>query len=138
MATAKKTKSKKRSKPKPIPAVRYLRYELTNSGTPGTETSHYIDLARDISAINRRLYRQGRSYHVKKVTIVSSNTPNVQPGVNGGRVSIGTVPDSWTARGAWKRGFKAWQSQRDMVAGQQTDIRSGKYNDFKVHLTNGS
>ena len=39
------------------PAARYLRYELTNSGTPGTETSHFIDLAKDLSDF------QGRSWH---------------------------------------------------------------------------
>jgi hypothetical protein len=132
MATAKKTTTKR--KPKPIPAVRYLRYELTNSGVAGTETSHYIDLARDISAINRRLYRQGRAYHVKKVTIVSKNTQNVMAGSEGGRVSVSVVPDSWVARGAWKRGFAMWNRQRkEAVAG--SDIQPGTWNDFKVYLS---
>ena len=125
-------KMKKRSKP--IPAVRYLRYELANSGTANTETSHYIDLARDISAINRRLYRQGRAYHVKKVTIVSKNTPNVQPGVEGGRVSVSVVPDSWVARGAWKRGFDMWMRQRK-EASANSAIQPGTYNDFKIYLS---
>ena len=94
---------RKSSKKSMTPAVRYLRYELTNSGTPGTETSHYIDLARDLSALNRRLYRQGRDYHVKRITVVSSNTPNGgdPSGINN-RVSLATIPDSWVARNAWK------------------------------------
>ena len=74
---------------KTTPAVRYLRYEMTTSGTPDTETSHFIDLARDLSRVNRRLYRAGRDYHVKKVTIVSSNTPNL-----GNRISVSTAPGS--------------------------------------------
>jgi len=69
--------ARKSTAKKTTPAVRYLRYELTNSGTPDTETSHFIDLARDLSRCNRRLYRAGRDYHVKKVTVVSSNTPNL-------------------------------------------------------------
>lgn len=129
-----KAKAKSKiSKPKTkTPAVRYLRYELTNSATPGTETSHYIDLARDLSAINRRLMRQGRDYHVRKVTIISANTP---PGDN--RISISTVPDSWMARNAWKRGFAMWQRMRK-EATKNSKIGPGKFNDFKVHLSNDS
>ena len=109
-----------------------MRYEITNSGSANTETSHYIDLARDISAINRRLYRQGRDYHVRKVTVTSINTPN-----GTGRISVSTLPNSWTVRGAWKRGFEHWNRQRkEAVKG--SSIKPGSYNDFKVHLTNDS
>lgn len=112
------------------PAVRYLRYELTNSGTPGNETSHYIDLAKDISAVNRRLMRQGRVYHIKRVTIVSSNTPN---GEN--RVSLSTIPHSWTAVGAWKRGFATWNMMNDeSLRATAGDLRS-TWSDFKVYLS---
>lgn len=120
------------AKKKMTPAVRHLRYEITNSGSANTETSHYIDLARDISAINRRLYRQGRDYHVRKVTVTSINTPN-----GTGRISVSTLPNSWTVRGAWKRGFEHWNRQRkEAVKG--SSIKPGSYNDFKVHLTNDS
>jgi len=125
------------------PAVRYLRYNLTNSATPGTETSHYIDLARDLSALNRRLYRQGRDYHVKRVSIVSSNTiagvvlnPDVTVGTqNAGRVTIGTIPDSWMARNAWNRGFNIWNKMNKMAtANIKSDIK-GTWSDFKVYLS---
>ena len=113
------------------PATRVLRYELTNSGTPDTETSHYIDLARDISILNRRLYRQGRDYHVKKVTIVSSNTPN---GEN--RVSVSTIPGNWVSREAWKRGFHTWSKMNDEALSQVSGNIAGTWSDFKVHMTN--
>jgi len=127
---------KKTGKSKNTPAVRYLRYELTNSSSAGTETSHYIDLARDLSAVNRRLYRQGRDYHIRKVTIVSKNTwsVNQQPGSEGGRVSVSTVPNSWVARNAWKRGFETWRKQRK-EATDASGIKPGKFEDFKVHLS---
>ena len=139
MATAKKTAKKASSKKmrsrskakKTIPAVRHLRYELTNSSQAGTETSHYIDLAKDISAINRRLYRQGRAYHVKRVTIVSSNTPN---GEN--RVSISTVPHSWTATGAWKRAFETWNQMNAEATKQTAGALHSTWADFKVYLSN--
>jgi hypothetical protein len=137
MATRKKSKT---------PAVRYLRYELTNSSTPGTETSHYIDLARDLSAINRRLYRQGRAYHVKRISIVSSNTiagygvietpvtgiPGVELQQNAGRFTVSCVPDSWTVRNAWRRGFEMWNKMnKQSVLGDQNTLKP-KFHDFKI------
>ena len=126
MATKKKTST---------PAVRYLRYELTNSPTPGVETSHYIDLAKDVSALNRRLYRQGRCYHVKRVSIVSSNTLPPEPGQNFGRITVATVPDSWVARNAWRRGFGIWNDMnKDATRNMSSDIK-GTWSDFKIYLS---
>ncbi len=128
------------TKKKLQPAVRYLRYELTNSGTPGTETSHFIDLAKDLSAINRRLMRQGRRYHVKRISIVSSNTNPSNPadssaGTNAGRVTFACAPESWVTQQAWQRGFKAWtEMQRMAQKATGSDLR-GTWNDFKVYLT---
>lgn len=129
MAKSKSTSRKTSKSKNSTPAVRHLRYELTNSSNAGTETSHYIDLARDISAINRRLYRQGRAYHVRKVTIISSNTPNAA-----NRISISTVPDSWTARGAWKRGFAYW-NEHHKDAMRMGETKRGRFADYKVHLS---
>ena len=120
-------------KSKKTPAVRYLRYELTNSATPGTETSHYIDLARDISTVNRRLYRQGRDYHVKKVTIISSDTPNT-----GSRISVSVIPDTWVSRESWKRGMSTWRRMQNEVLKQAAGNIKATWSDFKVHLSNDS
>jgi len=122
--------ARKSNATKLTPAVRYLRYELTNSGTPATETSHFIDLARDLSRVNRRLYRAGRDYHVKKVTVVSANTPNL-----GNRISVSTAPDSWVARGAWHRAFKAWKQMNKTATGQLSGDIAGTWADFKIFLS---
>jgi len=122
------------------PAVRYLRYDLTNSGDAGTETSHFIDLARDLSLVNRRLYRSGRVYHVKRVTVVSRNTiagfTTDPPGQqNAGRISVSTAPDSWVARGAWHRAFKAWKQMNKTASGQLSGNITGTWSDFKIYLS---
>lgn len=128
---SKKIPSKKSVKKvkKLIPAVRYLRYRLTTSATPNTETSHYIDLARDLSRMNRRLYRAGRDYHVKKITIVSSDTPNFD-----NYVTVSTAPDSWVSRAAWHRGFKAWKQMNKEATGQLSGNIAGTWSDFKIFL----
>jgi len=113
------------------PAVRYLRYDLTNSETPDTETSHYIDLARDLGIVNRRLYRQGRDYHVKKVTIVSSNIPNF-----GNRISVATAPNSWVAKSAHQRAFMVWREMNKEVSANLAGNIAGTWADFKVYLSN--
>ena len=132
MASKKIVKTKKkRSKSKDEPAVRYLRYEFTNSETPGTDTSHYIDLSRDLGIVNRRLYRQGRDYHVKKISIVSSNTPN---GSN--RISVACAPNSWVVKAAHKRAFKVWQQMNKEASANLAGDIMGTWADFKVWLSN--
>ena len=126
--------SRKTNKKKRTPAVIHLRYHLTNSGSPGTETSHYIDLAKDLSALNRRLYRQGRSYHVKRVTVISSNTI-VPPNTAAGRISMSCAPNSWTARGAWNRGLKTYNLMNKEATHNLTNDISAKWHDFKIYLS---
>ena len=118
-----------------VPAVRHLRYDVTNHGTPGTETSHFIDIAKDLSALNRRLYRQGRSYHIRRITVVSKDTI-VAPGVSAGRISFSAAPNSWVARGAWKRGLKTYNLMNEEATHNLTNDVSGKWSDFKVYLSN--
>jgi len=130
---------------KTTPAVRHLRYDLQNSENPGTETSHFIDLAKDLSACNRRLYRQGRSYHIKRITVTSRNTiagwtgqtlPNPNEQQDAGRISVSTAPNSWVTRGAWKRGLKTFDLMNKEATHNLTNNVSGKWADFKVYLSN--
>ena len=153
MATAKKTakkpstkKMRSRSKAKKTtPAVRYLRYNVQNSASPGTETSHYLDIARDLSRVNRRLMRQGRDYHIKRISVTSSNTiafgnhdiavTNTSHIQSAGRISFSTAAGGWVSRQAWKRGFQTWQKMNEMATQNiQGDI-SGTWSDFKVYLS---
>ena len=145
MASKKKTLVRKtKAKARPLtPAARYLRYRLTN-GDAGVETSHFIDLARDLSRVNRRLYRQGREYHVKRISVVSTNTiagwsqyaaiPPNQGQQDAGFFSVSTVPHTWVAANAWKRGFQAWSNMNKDAMRKTNDI-SGTWADFKVYMT---
>lgn len=131
---------------KTIPAVRQLRYEVTNSETPGTETSHYVDIARDLSAINRRMMAQGRVYHISKITIVSRNTIagigwidyNGLPGgatayqQNAGFVSVSTAPYSWTVVNACKNGREMYNKMRKEAMKGSAGNQLPKYDDFKI------
>jgi hypothetical protein len=114
---------------KMTPAVRFLRYEVNTAGG-GASTLHYIDLAKDLSMVNRRLYRQGRDYHVKKITVVSSTTDNL-----GNEVSAGVIGDSWVARNAWRRGFDTWTKMQKEAMHATSESIKGTWNDFKVRMS---
>lgn len=114
-----------------MPAVRQLRYEVTNSGTPGTETSHYVDIARDLAAINRRMMPQGRVYHISKITVVSRNTiPS--PGQEAGFISVSTAPYSWTVVNACKNGREQYNKMRKEAMKGAAGNQLPKYDDFKI------
>lgn len=116
---------------KSIPAVRQLRYEVTNSGSANTETSHYVDLARDLAAINRRMMQQGRVYHVSKITVVSRNTiPS--PGQQAGFISVSTAPYSWTVVNACKNGREMYNKMRKEAMKGSANNQLPKYDDFKI------
>ena len=125
---AKKSVAKKK-KSGITPVNRFLRYQITTSNNPNTETSHYIDLARDLSMVNRRLYRQGKVYQIANISITSRNTVD-------GLASFSTAPDTWITRAAWQRGFEMWNKMQAKVLDQPGQkSRKGRYNDYKVFLT---
>ena len=93
---------------------------------------------------NRRLYRQGRDYYVKKVTVISKDTiaglyPSAVPGgfsqQDAGRISVSTAGDAWPLRNAWHRGFKVWNMMnKDAGINLAGDIKA-TWSDFKVYLS---
>ena len=109
--------------PKIEPAVTQLLY-IVPDGTS------YIDLAKDLSIVNRRLYRQGMTYVVQ----------DLQIGVSGGmkttdiaQMIFATAGNSWIVHNAWKKGFAAWREQTREFT-DATGILPGKWNDFKIYL----
>lgn len=127
------------------PAVRHLRYEVANSETPGTETSHYVDIARDLAAINRRMMDQGRMYHIAKITVVSRNTLagvgwwdyNGIPGgatkyqQYAGFISVSVAPTSWAVINACKAGKQLYERQlKDGMS--SVEVKKARYNGFRI------
>ena len=71
---------------------------------------------------------------MKRVTVISANTPNSAPGAEN-RISFGTIPESWVAQQAWHRGFRTWtKMQKEAQAQAAGDVRA-TWNDFKVSLS---
>ncbi len=105
------------------PAVTQLLYQVPDGAS-------YIDLAKDLSKVNRRLYRQGMTYVVQDIQVgVSSGmrATDVQS------LSFSTAGNSWIVHNAWKKGFAAWRKQQNDVKRELGDI-AGKWEDFKIYL----
>ena len=117
--------------PRIEPAQTQLCYILANG-------DNYIDIAKDLSALNRRLYRQGKVYAIQNVQIlfdaadVSAN--DLSQLVGTARVS--TIPNTWIVHNAWSKGFRAWNAQQKRFL-HDTGITGNarpKWADFKVGM----
>ncbi len=103
-----------------------LSYNLSPGG-------NYIDTARDLSRVNRKLYRQGRLYVIAGVTFqwkgVGENTNNLV-------LSAATAADQWVVRNAWTKGQALWKRMQKLVLDDSPSV-AGKWHDFKVILDSG-
>jgi hypothetical protein len=105
---------------KKSPTITRLSFEFDGGST------QFIDIARALSILNRKFYRQGVYYYVNSVEIYNDET---------GVVDLHTLPDNWITKNAHQRGFKLFQKMNAMV----DDVSSGfrpKYHDFKVFMSN--
>jgi len=103
--------------------VKHLRYRISSSTSEGTS---FINLPRDLSAINRQLFRQARMYKVKSITFVDDDEAKF--------IKIGMAPDSWAMRNAIKRAYRRWNDMNDQVLDDQPSMKA-RWNDFKPFLS---
>lgn len=108
------------------PTSRKLRYILDHTALSAyhNNDAHFIDLARDLSRLNRRLYRQGLVYAVKSIT-VHDTTANAW-------VKVNTLPDTYITRLAWIRAFRLWKKMNNQLDAKSVE---GKWADFKVYYS---
>ncbi len=101
-----------------------LAYSFTipaNSGSPETK---YIDIAQCASAVNRRLYEQGKCYYVSRVTLISGGATTL---------ALSTLPDNWVTSNAWVKSKALWNSMQNRVLKDNPSI-AGKWRDYKVYM----
>ncbi len=81
----------------------------------------YIDLAKALSIMNRRAYRQGLYYYVASVQFSNGTTAYCQ---------VNTIPDNYMSKISWVRGYKTWSTMNRRA--NASDNVTPKYHDFKV------
>lgn len=106
------------------PAVRSLLYTMPVGGRA------YIDLAKDLSATNRRGYDQGRQYGVESIEFMFTADPAVTDTIF---CQVHTAGNSWFVHNAHTKGEALWNEMNDLVLHDNPSIK-GKWHDYKVYL----
>lgn len=88
--------------------------------------SKFIDIAKALSQVNRRAYRQGLYYYASKVTFSNAGAAYC---------SLNTAMDNWVTKQAWKRGYQNWMKMNRRAMADLPGNITPKYNDFKIALT---
>lgn len=103
--------------------VRHLKYTIASDTTQKTS---FINLAKDLSAINRQLFRQCRMYKVKSITLIDDDDAKY--------VQFASAGDTWAMRNAVKRAFRRWNEMNAQVLDDQPTLKA-RWNDFKIYLS---
>ena len=104
------------------PAVMTLTLS-TPSVTSGSTETFYCDLSQICSLVNRRFYRQGITWAVAGVKILTSID---------GSVTTRKLPATWTMSNAWEKGFRAWQKMNDEALEESESVKP-RFLDYKIY-----
>ena len=119
------------------PAITDIQLKTKNA-TSGSYLN-YVDTARELSKINRRLYSQSRLYGYQGLTFIwKQNPPAVPPAsplpvVATIEATIRTAGNTWIVQNAHTKGHALWNEMQQLVLEDNPSIK-GKWHDFKVRL----
>lgn len=102
---------------------------------PGLNNSYlnYVDTAKQLSKINRRLYEQGRMYGYQGLTFIwkaSGTLATIE-------CSVRTAGNTWITQNAFVKGKALWNQMQKLVLEDNPSI-AGKWHDFKILLDSNS
>ena len=107
-----------------------LRTDPTGSGSH----KNYVDTARELSKINRRLYSQSRMYGYQGLTFIWRQNPASTLATI--ECSVRTAGNTWTVQNAHVKGEALWNQMQALVLEDNPSI-FGKWHDFKLLLDAG-
>jgi len=113
---------KSRAPAKVQKAIRTLSYQVPAGVS-------YIDIMKDLSAMNRKLFRQGMAVGIESVEYFF--TPNGTVDIQ--RLQAYTAGDSWSVHNAHVKGHALWNQMNQLVLEDNPSVQ-GKWADFKVTL----
>ena len=120
---------KKKARSKLQPAITDIVLQ-TKNGTSGSYLN-YVDTARELSKINRRLYSQSRMYAYQGLTFIwRQDAANPLSTVE---VTVRTAGNSWVVQNAHVKGHALWNQMQELVLEDNPSIK-GKWHDYKLRL----
>ena len=131
MAQRKRRSNRKARKMQP--AVTDLLFKNVDPAAPATAiNSMYIDTFRELSKVNRRLYKQGHMLAYQGLTFIWR--ANAAASAATVEVTVRTAGNSWVVQNAHTKGEALWNQMNELVLEDNPSIK-GKWADFKVRLT---
>jgi len=113
----------RKAKPKKLQSViRTLEYEVP-SGTS------YLDIMKDLSIVNRKLFRQGMMVGIESLEFGFVGAP----GTAVVSLEVQTAGNSWSVQNAHVKGKALWNQMNDLVLEDNPSI-AGKWADYKIFL----
>ena len=116
--------------PRMEPAVTQLCYSLANG-------PNYIDTSKDLSVINRKLFRQGRVYAIQNIQVYFDGADSAATDMSQQvrSIQVDTIPNTWIVHNAWRKGFAHWQrQQKSVLANIGGPAARPRWADFKVGM----
>lgn len=97
----------------------------------GDGSLFYVDAARELSKVNRKLISQGKCFGIESVEFYFTG----QTGAASILVQAATASDNWVTNNAYVKGEALWHQMNDLVLEDNPSI-AGKWADYKVQLDN--
>jgi len=121
-------RNKKRSKTTSVTkAVRTLTYVIPAGSDANNPV--FIDLFKDLSMVNRKLFRQGHVLGIESVDYLF--TPSAAYDVV--NIAAATAGDSWPVHNAHTKGEALWNEMQQLVLEDNPSVK-GKWADYKVYM----
>lgn len=127
MARRKSTKSKALTK-----AQRDLYFATTGATSPSNGI-YYVDIARELSKVNRKLFRQSHCYGIENIEVTWQNRETTAETII---IEAQVAPDTWVVNNAHVKGQALHREMNALVLDDNPSIE-GKWADFKVYLEQG-
>ncbi len=101
---------------------------------PSTSGSYlnYVDTAKELSKINRRMYEQGRMFGYQGLTFIWKAKGTLATL----ECSVRTAGNTWVTQNAWVKGKALWDQMQELVLEDNPSVK-GKWHDYKVQLNGG-
>lgn len=123
---------KKKAVKKLQPAITDLYFTNLDTNDPiSTISTMYVDTARELSKVNRRLYPQAYMYAYNGMSFVYRGN---MASVATIEMKIKTAGNTWVVQNAHTKGEALWNQMNDLVLEDNPSIK-GKWADFKIRLT---
>ncbi len=116
------------------PAITDLYMQIPAGGRQTGESVAYIDTARELSRVNRRLYHQSRMYGFQGLTFIWKSAPTVgTQTLTSIECKVVTAGNTWVVQNSHVKGHALWNEMQALVLEDNPSVK-GKWHDFKVKL----